>query len=205
MPRWSDEVTLPAGEREIVKEFLIEGLGHPLRMTVILPPDSPPEVAAGWRALRLNHAGNGPEVPASFSPDASPLEPLGEESLRALLPTAWRPERAYTRGGRLTAEGFELPPYGELWLWSEGVVNALHGEVAIDPEVDVQGDPFVRSLAYKGGRVEVATQEGLNRERRKVEFRTWSPEPGSWLVLVAGTHYDAPPLRVRYTQVDAGR
>lgn len=203
LPRWSAEVILPAGEREITREFLIEGLGHPLEMRVAFAETSVTRVAAGYRALRLNHAGDGPELPVSFSPDAAPVEPLGEEALRALLPGSWRPARAFTRGGRLTPNGFELPPHGELWFWSEGVVRAFHGEVSLAEDTPVPADPFVRSVAYKGGRVEIATQEGLDATRRRVPFRTWSPEPGSWLVLIAGTHYDAPPLRVRYTEVEA--
>jgi hypothetical protein len=197
----STEIELPGGTDHLVQPFSVETVGLPVRLVVTLPPGSAPGAVAGWRNLRISHAAAGPEVPDRFSDRAAEPERLDEATLQALLPDGWRPTKAFMRGGRLTADGIELPPRGELWLWHDGVVSEMIGEVSVSAEATSASRAAVRVLGYKNGRIEITSQGHVDRSARVMGFRTWSPEPGSWLVVVVGAEDGAPPVRVNITRV----
>lgn len=196
----SFDVVLPPGSPEVVQEFTADGLGRPMRFAVTLDAAEPARFAAGWRAFRLSHAFDGPDEPARLSEEAADVEPLSEQALAALLPGSWRPAKAFTRGGRLTSAGFELPAYGELWLWTPQVTEISGVAAAAEPG-RLSSWLSLRAVSYKGGRVDISFQRVASMEEREIGFRTWSAEPGSWLVVVARPDPGAPSLLLKVHEV----
>lgn len=200
LPRWSSELVLPAGTRERVQRFAVEGMGRPLRFRVSMDAPDGARVTAGWRALQLTHAFDSPDLPGRMSEEAPDAVPMDEASLQAMLPDSWRPERAFTRGGRLTADGFVLPAHGEIWLWTSRVTE-LRGDASVPAGVEFQTWASLRTVGYKGGRMDITSQDVSPPGERGVAFRTWSAEPGSWLVLIARPEHDAPPVAIKVHSV----
>ena len=76
-------------------------------------------------------------------------------------------------------------------------MSELTGGFSVAPGVPWTAQSLLKVLGYKGGRVEITSQAYMDPEERSLGFRTWSPEVGSWLVILADTNEHAPPVIVR--------
>ena len=196
--RWSKQVELPADQDEIVVPYAVDSSHLQTGFTVELPARENDLAAAGWRGPRIMHTGEeGPAEPAWLFRSEAPAVHLDEAALAALLPANWRPVDAVMRNGRLTAEGLELSPGGEIWLRVNGLVTGLEGTATIAGGVP----PMVRSMWYGGARLEVFTETPVRSTDLTMEFRGWCPEPGGWLVIGVDQLDGAAAARIKIRQV----
>ncbi|RXK55282.1 hypothetical protein ESB00_05125 [Oleiharenicola lentus] len=194
--RWRQRVELPAGEEEIRVPYAIDSSGMAAFFTVDVPDEAKGVILAGWRGPQLLHTFNaGPENPEWLYPGRTPGTPLDEPTLAKLLPGSWRPAKAFMRNGRVTDQGVELLPGGELWLKVEGFVTEFSGQALVEAW-DPAHIPFVRGMWYRGGRLEVFTQMIARDGDRKADFKMWCAEPGGWLILSVDPLLKATPVRV---------
>lgn len=181
--RWKQRVELPADQEEIRVAYSIDGSGMPTTFTVDIPAEYEGMIVAGWRGPQILHTRDeGPAEPDWFYRGKADVVSLDEAALAKLLPDAWRPEKAFMRNGRVTSQGIELLPGGEIWLRVNGFVTELSGQMTVNAW-DPSYVPFVRSMWYRGGRLEVFTQARVRDTDYKAEFKSWCAEPGGWLVI----------------------
>lgn len=200
--RWRQEVNLPAGQDEVVVPYAIDSSGMPTTFTVEIPPQHVGVIAAGWRGPRITHVGQGWAVePEWFSRGKSEPVTLDERALASIFPGDWRPEKALMRNGRVTEQGVELLPGGEIWLQLRGVVSEFAGQGKVEKDWDSSAIPIVRGMWYKGGRMEVCSEMLAREDDHTADFRAWCPEPGGWFVMAVDSSVNAPPVRIRVHQI----
>jgi hypothetical protein len=199
--RWSRQVELAADQDEVVVPYAIDSSHLETLFTVELPANEAGIAAAGWRGPRITHTGEGgPAEPTWLFHSDAPAVRLDEPALAALLPANWRPLEAFMRNGRLTADGLELSPGGEIWLRVGGIVTAVDGVATIAPGGI---PPMVRSMWYGGSRLEVFTETPVRSTDHTMEFRAWCAEPGGWLVLAVDPLNGAAAARLKINQITA--
>lgn len=201
--RWRSRVELPEGQEEVRAEYEVDSSSLPTVFTVEIPPEFAGRVGAGWRLPRIEHVNSrGPDKPEWFYRGEAVAEALDETVLGRWLPGEWRPSQAWLRGGRVTNDGIELSPGGELWLRVNGIVKEMTGHVELAVPEGWTGDlPVLRSMWFAGCRLEVFTDKAVRREDGRMEFVTWCAEPGGWLVLGLEPAAKAPPVRVHVQAV----
>ncbi len=198
---WVQRVTLPAGQTELFFPYELGGGAMPLRFAVTIPPGYGDMLTAGWRNPTIQHAMETSEEPPRIHLNSLSFTELNEDAMAAVLPGAWRPKRMIARGGRLASEGYTLAPGGELWVRAGSVVSSFVGTgrlVVVDGKVE---SPLVRAFYYKGGRLEMTSQESAG-EAGRLDFRVWSAEPDGWLVLSVDENVNAASVLLKVTQVD---
>lgn len=203
--RWRARVELPADQEQVLVNYEIDSSSLPTVFTVEVPPEFAGKVGAGWRLPRIEHVNaEGPDAPEWFYRGEAAVMMLNEEALGRLLPGEWRPSQAWLRGGRVTDDGIELSPGGELWLRVAGIVKEMTGHVELAVPAPWTGElPVLRSMWFAGCRLEVYVDEAVRREDGRMEFITWCAEPGGWLVIGLEPTAKAPPVRVRVHAVEA--
>lgn len=199
---WIERHTLRADENERRVPFEIGGGGMPVRFVVTVDATAADRVVAGWRNPTILHAMEVSEEPPRLHHTTLDYLEIEAEAWPALLPegTTWRPRRMLARGGRLTPDGIELAPGGELWVRPEKPVGAFAGEGRLSNPQDSREPPLVRAFYYKGGRLEITSQASTGEEGR-LEFRTWSAEPDGWLVVSSEPSPRAAPVVLKITEV----
>ena len=197
--RWRSRVELPAGQDEVRATYEVDSSHLPTAFTVEIPSEFAGQAKAGWRLPRIEHVqSKGPDAPEWFYRGEAAVVALDETALGRLLPGEWRPTQAWLRGGRVTADGIELSPGGELWLRVKGIVTKMTGHVELAVPGPWTGDlPVLRSMWYAGCRLEVFTDDVVRREDGRMEFVTWCAEPDGWLVIGLEPAAKAPPVKVR--------
>lgn len=201
--RWRARVELPEGQDEVRVEYEVDSSHLPTVFTVDIPPEFAGQAGAGWRVPGIEHVlAEGPEKPEWFYRGAAAVTELNEEALSKLLPGAWRPTQAWLRGGRVTGDGIEISPGGELWLRVKGVVTTMTGHVELAVPGRWTGDlPVLRSMWFAGCRLDVFTDEVVRRTDGRMEFTAWCSEPGGWLVIGLEPMAKAPAVRVHVETV----
>lgn len=201
--RWSSRVSLLEGQDEVRATYEVDSSHLPTVFTVEIPPEFAGKAKAGWRLPRIEHVlSDKPDAPEWLYRGKAAVVALDEATLGKLLPGEWRPSQAWLRGGRVTGEGVELSPGGELWLRVEGLVREMTGQVELAVQGTWNGDlPVLRSMWFAGCRLEVFTDKAVRREDGRMEFVTWCAEPGGWLVIGLEPAAKAPPVKVRVHSV----
>jgi hypothetical protein len=200
--RWSRQVDLPADQDEIVVPYAIDSSHLQTGFLVSIPDALAGQVVAGWRGPRIMHTGEeGPAEPAWFFRSPAAATKLDEAALAALLPANWRPVEAYLRNGRITGDGVELSPGGEIWMRVSGWVTGFAGTATLAEGGGVP--PMVRSMWYGGARLEVFTETPVRADDRTMEFKAWCPEAGGWLVIAVDPLVGAAAVRLKVQEVVA--
>lgn len=203
--RWRRQVDLAADQNEVVVPYAIDGSGFPTTFTVEISSAHQGVIAAGWRGPQITHVGVGWHTdPVWFSRGKSAAVSLDERALAALLPDAWRPEQAFMRNGRVTAQGVELLPGGEIWLKTRGFVTEFVGQGKVETDWDSAAVPTLRAMWYKAGRLEICSEKDASEEDHAADFRAWCSEGDGWLIIAIDPSVNAPAVRVRVHKVTPG-
>lgn len=202
--RWSSRLELPAGATTATAEFLIDGGGGETEYQVTVPEEFAGRIHAGYRNLRILHAGSEVGTAPRLSPRGGADVPANGEAAAALIAANWRPDAILTRGGGVTAHGFELPPGAEIWMRVPGLVATLAGRMNVPPGESRPGHPVFRTIWSKGARVEIIDQGNLSPGTPR-PFRMWSAEPDSWFGIINDEAAGGPPFTVRIDQVELVR
>lgn len=196
LERGSFEAELPAGEDEKVVPTTIDPGGLPMFFMVDVPAELSGRIQVGWRGLRLSHTLDDPDDPPLVRSDAGQVWPVSERYRAALLPDAPREVGVYARiVGEPSADGVTLAPGGEIWLRAKGGLT-LQFTVRPDGSLRPPALPVVRVLYYKGGRLEVLTQDAI-RSMDPVRLRAWCAEGDGWIGVLLDRSDAVPALRVR--------
>ncbi len=200
--RWSSTLVLPAGESEVVVPFGIDSGGQPVRFVFDIPAEATGRVRAGWRALTLLHAADGPDLPPMLRPDSPEAKVAGADMGRALLPAGWNPEKILVRDVRMdSAGGMVLLPGGEVWIRLGDYLADFRGVATVAKEADLPANPVVRVFYYKGGKLEMQAQSVVQDPERRFEFNAWSAENYGWLVITLDPVASVPPVSVKLLAV----
>lgn len=202
--RWSGRVEIPAGAASASADFLIDGGGGETEYQVTVPGEFAGRIQAGYRRLRIQHAGSEAGDAPRLSRRAGGDARAGEEVAAALIATHWRPESIVNRGAVVTARGLELPPGAEIWLRVPGLLATLAGRMVVPPDESRPGHPVYRAVWSKGARVEIIDQGNLTPGESR-PFRMWSAEPDAWFGLINDEADGGPSFIVRIDQVDPAR
>jgi len=202
LPRWSAKVELPAGQNEILVPYAIDSSHLPTTLVVEVSAEQSGKVIAGWKSPHITDVGSDTESPAWLNRSPFPVAEfeLNEDVLAKILPGNWRPAQARMRGGRITADGVELFPGGEIWLKVQGVVSKLAGVAKVVPNSGPERLPVASGVWYKGGRLQTYASDipATGTERY---FQSWCAEPGGWLVVVMDPTLGMSPVSIRFTDV----
>lgn len=199
--RWRQKVELAADQDMlIVPTGLLDSSHMPATFTLEIPPELSGLVTAGWRGPQIMHTGaEGPEQPDWFFRGPGTVTVLDEAALAKLLPADWRPAAAWMRNGRVTESGIELSAGGEIWLQVRDLVRDFAGTAkAVSASADDPRTlPMVRGMWYRGGRLEVYSDQLVRAEDMVADFHAWCAEPGGWLVIGVDPSVTASPVMVR--------
>ena len=201
--RWRGRVELAPGEQEKVVPYAIDSSHLPSMYTVEIPKQFEGRLVAGWRNPEITDVGSDAPAPAWLVPSSPPAQRLDEDAFQALLPgSAWRPEEAHMRGGRITANGIELQAGGEIWLHVHGLVSHLAGLASAVPAKDDRHPAAIRGLWYKAGRLQgYAAPSSPADLKAPRTFQAWCAEPGGWIVIFAHLDPGAAPVLIQITEV----
>ncbi len=200
LERGSFDADLPAGETEKVITTTIDPGGLPMLFLIEVPEELTGRIEAGWRGLRLSHTLDDADEPPAVRPGAATIRPADEGEKAALLPTEARDASVFVRvTGEPSPEGLLLTPGGEIWLRVKGGL-ALDFAVRSAGPLQPPALPVVRVLYYKGGRLDVLTQDAIRAED-PVQFHAWSAEGGGWIGLLLDPSGSVPALRVKVINV----
>lgn len=187
---------LPAGEAERVFPVNIQPGGVPMLLTVQVPPELAGRIEAGWRGPQLQHMADGPAEPPLLVPGAQPAVEATDARRQALLPVEAQAIRVFLRGGEADPSGLLLPTGGEVWLRLSGFYAALDFTMQVARPSEA-GNPMVRVVFYKNGRMEIVAQQAL-AGMEPVRFHAWSAESDGWLGILVDANPAQPPVRVRF-------
>jgi hypothetical protein len=193
---WNQTVTLPAGANEATADYQIDSRQQALSFVSHIPIGSENALTVGWFGPRVMHAQAASTPPPSLYPDPLPNLLLSPEEVRTTVPATWQPDAVLLRGGVATADHFELPPGGELWLRANHPVAELLGRVRIADNQPTEMMPVVRLVWCKGGRIEILNQGGVRSSDRQLELRAWSAEPDGWMGVLIDPKPGTPPALV---------
>lgn len=196
--RWAARVEVPAGQTRIEVPFKVDAMGRSLQLRVSVPDTEMAQISAGYRNLTISHAiespGGAPRLRAGSPPDG----PLTDEMAASLLAAdGGRPPQIVVRNGRSGAQGFELAPGGELWVYSENTIPEIRGELVCRDAAGAR--PTVRVVWYKGGRLQVLQQAAMQGDQT-FAFRAWWGEPGGWYGILLDHGEGTAPAQVRLTE-----
>ncbi|HWA26781.1 MAG TPA: hypothetical protein VG734_14075 [Lacunisphaera sp.] len=195
--RWSARVELPAGQRQIEVPFKVDALGRPLQLRVSVPDSELALVTAGYRNLEISHAieslDGAPRLRDGSPPDDPPAAELAASALGT---TGWHPQQLTVRHGRAGEQGLELAPGGELWIHSDNAVAEITGQLVCSETAGAR--PTARVVWYKGGRLQVLQQGGL-QGNQPWGFRAWWAEPGGWYGILLDAGAGVAPAQLRLT------
>ncbi len=183
-------------------ELEFDGRQRELRFRVTIDASAIGLASAGWLAPTLLHSRPADGPPPPLMRQASTPTPTTPERVAAFNLTDWTPDDVFLRGGRVTADGYELEPGGQIWLKANQPVKALNGRISVPdrvPEGTIM--PLVRVLWYKGGRVQIASQQRLNPDDRTSYFHSWSAGPEGWIGILMDPLPDVAPVTVRVEEV----
>ena len=180
---WEDVLELPAGQQEISRVINFDGQQQLLRFYVTQATETNDEILAGWFAPEMQHAKPNDEDPPSMFNDPKPLVEVTNEMRSALVKTEWQPDQVILRGGRVTSEGFELPPGGQVWLRADLALSTFDGVVR--QAAGSTGPPAtVRVFWYQGGRVQVTSYIRVTPSGEGHGFHSWSAADRGWFGIV---------------------
>lgn len=202
--RWEQRVELHPGQMETLVDYSIDSSGMPARFYVETPPDQTGLLATGWTVPKVLHSAlEGPETPRWFFASDRLVQTLSPAEVDQLLPAdrTWTPDRVYMRGGRVTPDGLELEPGGELWIRAADYVTELSGTVVAGPEEQLANPPGLWGVWLKGARMEVISLQHLRPPVRELNFKLWCPEPNGWLILAADQLAEAPSIRIKINRL----
>jgi hypothetical protein len=200
-PRWSADLGLAEDQEELVVPFPLDCGGLPLRFAVTIPPELDGVVMAGWRALKILHAADGPESPLKMHPETGEARLADEAERQALLPAGWAPPAIYVRDGALHGDQLVLQAGGELWIRLAGAYAEITGRATIPADAAIKAEPVVRIFYAKGAKLDILTQGVVGAGTRRFDFRGWSAEPGGWLVIAVDPGPHAAPVAIRLLAV----
>lgn len=204
--RWRGRVELPPGEANLSVRQEIDGSGLLTLFRVEIPAESAGRLVAGWRNPDVTHVARDSSNPAWLLRSNAPVAELDEAALAKLLPGSWRPTRALMRKGRVTAEGVELSPGGEIWLQVPRLMSKFSGRVV--PASDRDRDRVIETWGawYKGGRLQIYKSPSTTSEQRSSQsFHAWSAEPGGWLVILNAANPELARVLVQVLEVEEAR
>lgn len=197
---WVSPVELPAGEMEARQSYAIEGAERPLRFEVDVPPEHAGQVRAGWPGPRITHVADDADQPAWLpATESTPPHLVAKEQVRAWFPSAEFPPETHLRGARITAEGLELEPGGQVWFRVKGQLREFRAEASSELPA-LGGTAALRAFWYKGGRLELYHDERIIHSGRKVDLHGWGGEPGGWMVVANDLERRGGILRIRFSQ-----
>ncbi len=200
LERGSFDAELPAGEEEKIFATTIDPGGLPMLFSVAVPAELSGRIQAGWRGLQFSHTLDDPDDPPTVRPGAATIRPADEQEKAALLSAEARSVPVFVRlAGEPSSEGLLLRPGGEIWLRVQGGLS-LDFALRLAGRLQPPALPVVRVLYYKGGRLDVLTQDAIRAEN-PVQFHAWSAEGGGWIGLLLDPSGSVPALRVKVINV----
>ena len=194
---WQGEpVTLDRNHREARMAFQFEAKERPVEFLVAVVGDHPESVFAGWRGMRMQHAGlteeSFPPPPGLRSPvDASEVvSPEGRISWKRWTDTL---DSEHAGLSDWTVHPFEI--------WSMAPTEA--GQVSASLEIAVQPGldgvvPIFMLMWYKAGRLEMLRQISAPEPNGRFEISGRSPEPGGWMGVVVRPANPDTPMNSRF-------
>jgi hypothetical protein len=180
--KWAARLELPAGEPMVTVPVEIDAQGKRLVLWAAQPPEQEGRAFAGYREIEITHGiedEGGAPVLRPRMPAEVPATPEMAASLFGGI--AWRPQELRVRGGRAGPEGLVLQPGGEVWIHTDGMTGEVRGQATAGGGGKL---PFVRSIWFKGGRLQVL-QNGEVPRGQPFDFHVWTAEPGGWIGIVA--------------------
>lgn len=198
-PRWSADIGLSDGQATTVVPFPLDAGGSPLRFVVTIPPEMVDHVVAGWRALRILDAVDGPERPFRRSAKNNTIDPATDDMCAALLPPDWPPRNVYVRNVGLEAHGLELWPGGEIWVRLGEMLSEISGVITVVGDTPVASEHGVQVFYLKGPKLDIMGETVMRESNRRFEFKARSSEPNGWLVITADKVGGASSLNVKIT------
>jgi hypothetical protein len=106
------------------------------------------------------------------------------------------------RGATLEGGNIILDQGGELWLKPKRPISELHGQISLTAPPEQSGAPVARVVWYRGGRMEVLMQSGINPPDRPLSFRCWPAEDDGWYGILIDPTYNPHGLKVEITSVN---
>jgi len=194
---FEETVTLSSDRPEVRLPFQISAGGAPLRLSFSVADGLASGVVAGWRDVRIGHAG-----PAEGRPPAV-LQPFATIDASPTLETPAAPFVRLAKSDPAQVDGWYAAPF-EVWQpvasdWQQAAVT-----VEIQRRPDGRGHPTLLTLAwYKAGRIEFLQQTVVNpTSSETITLSAGLPESGGWLGLIAlaADPTASPNIRIRPPQ-----
>ncbi len=194
---FEETITLSADRPETRLPFQISAGGKPVRLSLSVAPGDALRVLAGWRDLRIGHAGPAEGAPPPMLPQ------FATGSAPPLLSSSAEPFVRVPESDPANVDGWYAAPF-EVWQpvatgWQRASVS-----VEIQRRPDGSGHPTLLTLAwYKAGRIEFLQQTIVNpTATERVELSASLPESGGWLGLLAlaADPTASPNIRIRPPQ-----
>ena len=179
---WTQTITLPAGETQMVQSCEADTQRRPFRMVVIVSEESSGKLAAGWFVPRIQHTGvDTQHAPRLRLPSPGDVEGVDASWIAAIFPEGWRDDiELVVRNGRLTSNGVTVDRGGELWFRSRRPIEEWIGHFWAEPTNVGWNLPVPRVVWYDGGRLEIVFQAGIEVGPEGKTFKAWSPELEGW-------------------------
>lgn len=204
--RWRERVRLEAGQSLAIGRYEIDGSGLPQLLTIEIPESLGGRVIAGWRMPTITDIGRDSKAPAWLNWGARGKVPLDEAMLAGLLPAGWRPSHAWMSKGRLTKEGIELSPGGEIWLKADRLITRFSGHGVTRGGANTERVNELQGAWYKAGRLALyGPPSPIDRQSGEASFQAWGAEPGGWLAIVADPDSSKAPMIVKVTEVSEAK
>jgi MFS family permease len=198
---WEDQLELPAGQDEISHVIKFDGQQQLLRFYTIHESDSNGDSVAGWFPPVMLHAKADDNPPPDLFTHPKPAVEVTEAMRSALLKTEWQPDQIIFRGGRLTEQGFEIPPGGQVWLRADRGLSSLDGMMR-QPTGSTGPPATVRVLWYQGGRVQITSFAVVTSSSDGHGFHSWSPDNNGWFGIVVDPHESGAPVLLEIHRAD---
>jgi hypothetical protein len=187
---WTETLALEPEDDFKKFSYQIDSRGHPTRFVVLVDEKQNRSLQAGYYLPSINHSDATPRPPPTLrKPQPETFEDTAALS-RALLPKDWQGKfDVVGRGIAAVGEDVVLTQGGQLWLRPKFQLGELHGQVSLTAPPAQSGAPVVRIVWYRGGRMHVIFQSGLNPPDQPLPFRFSIPEDDGWF----GIHIDPSP------------
>jgi hypothetical protein len=173
------KATLSSSQPDLRNPFRVEPNGLPLSFEIEVSGDDSESVTAGWRDMRILHAGDTQQDPV---PPGINLDEPAVEFKTAAGRSVWlrvmnepKPESLET--------AWDIP----FETWTTGLVapGSWQATLSIQPESKTPGaQPIIMVLWYKSGRLEIVDQLAAPVSQGEFTVTGRSPESGGWLGIV---------------------